>query len=191
MKNGKMIILSGPSGSGKTTISEYLLSKIPKLKFSVSCTTRSIRNNEKHGKDYYFISTNKFISKIKKNQFLEWEEVYPKLFYGTLKSEISRIWNEHKHVLFDVDVKGGLCLQKQYPYDSLSIFIMVNSMEILKRRLFSRNHEELSQINIRLNKAKMEWKYAKLFDIVLLNINLSQTQKKVIKLVYNFTENRG
>ncbi|AWU45914.1 guanylate kinase [Blattabacterium punctulatus] len=191
MKKGKIIILSGPSGSGKTTISQYLLSKIPKLKLSISCTTRTIRNNEKNGKDYYFISTNKFFSKIEKNHFLEWEEVYPNIYYGTLKNEISKIWNKCQHVLFDVDVKGGLSLKKKYPYDTLSIFIMVNSLKILKKRLFLRNYEDLSQINIRLNKAKMEWKYARLFDIILLNLNLNQTKKKVIKLVYNFTKNKS
>ncbi len=188
-----MIILSGPSGSGKTTISHYLLSKFQDLKFSVSCTTRSIRNNEKHGKDYYFISMNTFISKIKKCQFAEWEEVYPKLFYGTLKDEILKIWKSNKHVLFDVDIKGGLSLKKQYPNNSLSIFIMVNSIKILKERLLMRNSEQSeNQINTRLNKAKKENSYAKLFDIVLFNIDLFQTKKKAIQLVSNFiNENRG
>ncbi|ACY40316.1 guanylate kinase [Blattabacterium sp. (Blattella germanica) str. Bge] len=187
MKKGKMIILSGPSGSGKTTISHCLLSKFPDLKFSVSCTTRSIRNNEKHGKDYYFISMNTFISKIKKYQFAEWEEVYPKLFYGTLKKEISKIWKSNKHVLFDVDVKGGLSLKKQYPDNSLSMFIMVNSMKILKERLLMRKSEKsYNQINIRLNKVKKENSYAKLFDFVLLNIDLFQTKRKAIQLVSNF-----
>ncbi|WP_185870284.1 guanylate kinase [Blattabacterium cuenoti] len=186
MKMGKMIILSGPSGCGKTTISHYLLSKIPELKFSISCTTRTIRYHEKHGKDYYFLSKDQFISKIKKYQFAEWEEVYPKLFYGTLKSEILRIWKINKHVLFDVDVKGGLHLKKQYPNNSLSIFIMVHSIEILKKRLFIRNSEKLSKIKIRLNKAKIECNYAKLFDIILPNINLIKAQKEAIKLVSNF-----
>ncbi|WP_185871991.1 guanylate kinase [Blattabacterium cuenoti] len=187
MKKGKMIILSGPSGCGKTTISHYLLSKFSNLKFSVSCTTRSIRNNEKHGKDYYFISMNTFISKIKKYQFLEWEEVYPKLFYGTLKNEILKIWKSNKHVLFDIDVKGGLNLKKKYPNNSLSIFIMVNSMNLLKKRLIKRNSETLkNQINARLNKAKKENNYAKLFDFILFNIDLFQTKKKIIQIVSNF-----
>ncbi|MDR1804734.1 MAG: guanylate kinase [Flavobacteriales bacterium] len=188
MKKGKMIILSGPSGSGKTTISQYLLSKIPELKFSVSCTTRSMRNNEKHGKDYYFLSTKRFISKIKKYQFVEWEEVYPQLFYGTLKNEISKIWNENKHILFDVDVKGGLSLQRKYPYNSLSIFVMVKSMKILKERLFTRNSNNM---NIRLNKAKIEWKYANLFDVILLNVDLLKTKKKAVQLVSNFINKSG
>lgn len=190
MKKGKMIILSGPSGSGKTTISHCLLSKFPELKFSVSCTTRSIRNNEIHGKDYYFLSMNSFISKIKKYQFAEWEEVYPKLFYGTLKNEIFKIWKSNQHVLFDIDVKGGLNLKKQYPYNSLSIFIMVNSINILKERLMTRCNQNLHNndmnINLRLRKAKEENSYAKLFDFILLNINLSQTKKKAIQIVSNF-----
>ncbi|QIK16673.1 guanylate kinase [Blattabacterium sp. DPU] len=188
MKKGKMIILSGPSGSGKTTISHYLLSKFPELKFSISCTTRSIRKNEVHGKDYYFLSTNSFISKIKKYQFVEWEEVYPKLFYGTLKNEIYRIWKSNKHILFDIDVKGGLNLKKQYPNNSLSIFIMVNSIKILKKRLMTRNQKnsDYANLNIRLNKAKEEKNYAKLFDFILLNIDLHQTKKKAIQIVSDF-----
>nr|WP_238784301.1 guanylate kinase [Blattabacterium cuenoti] len=189
MKKGKMIILSGPSGSGKTTISHCLLSKFPELKFSVSCTTRTIRNNEKHGKDYYFLSVNSFISKIKTHQFAEWEEVYPKLFYGTLKNEMFKIWKLNQHILFDIDVKGGLNLKKQYPNNSLSIFIMVNSIKILKTRLFARScYEKINKtnINIRLDKAIKENSYAKLFDFVLFNIDLYQTKKKVIQIVSNF-----
>ncbi|WP_341656653.1 guanylate kinase [Blattabacterium cuenoti] len=189
MKKGKMIILSGPSGSGKTTISHCLLSKFPELKFSVSCTTRSIRKNEKHGKDYYFLSVNSFISKIKTHQFVEWEEVYPNLFYGTLKNEIFKIWKLNKHILFDIDVKGGLNLKKQYPNNSLSIFIMVNSIKILKKRLFTRScYEKHNKINIntRLDKARKENSYAKLFDYVLFNIDLYQTKKKAIQIISNF-----
>ncbi|WP_185848992.1 guanylate kinase [Blattabacterium cuenoti] len=190
MKKGKMIILSGPSGSGKTTISHCLLSKFPELKFSISCTTRLIRDDEKHGKDYYFLPVSSFISKIKKSQFAEWEEVYPKLFYGTLKKEISKIWKSNQHILFDIDVKGGLNLKKQYPNNSLSIFIMVNSINLLKERLLTRCYKNLDKnntnINIRLNKAKEENSYATLFDFVLLNINLSQTKKKAIQIVSNF-----
>ncbi|WP_238785040.1 guanylate kinase [Blattabacterium cuenoti] len=191
MKKGKMIILSGPSGSGKTTISHCLLSTFPELKFSVSCTTRSIRNNEIHGKDYYFLSVNSFISKIKKYQFVEWEEVYPKLFYGTLKNEIFKIWKSNQHVLFDIDVKGGLNLKKKYPNNSLSIFIMVNSVKILKERLIARSYKNSNDnemnLNIRLNKAREENDYAKLFDFVLLNnIDLCQTKRKAIQIVSNF-----
>ncbi|BBA17269.1 guanylate kinase [Blattabacterium cuenoti] len=189
MKKGKMIILSGPSGSGKTTISHCLLSKFTELKFSVSCTTRSIRNNEIHGKDYYFLSVNSFVSKIKKHQFAEWEEVYPKLFYGTLKDEIFKIWKSNKHILVDIDVKGGINLKQQYPNNSLSIFIMVNSIKILKKRLFTRSFFEKNNktnINVRLNKARKENSYAKLFDFILFNIDLYQTKKEAIHIVSNF-----
>ncbi|WP_041178386.1 guanylate kinase [Blattabacterium sp. (Blaberus giganteus)] len=186
MKKGKMIILSGPSGSGKTTISHYLLSKFPELKFSVSCTTRSIRNNEIHGKDYYFLSVNSFIYKIKKCQFAEWEEVYPNLFYGTLKNEISKIWKSNQHILFDIDVKGGLNLKKKYPNNSLSIFVTVNSINILKKRLIARCYKNNTNINTRLNKVQEENSYAKLFDFILFNIDLYQTKKKAIQIVSNF-----
>ncbi|WP_185869381.1 guanylate kinase [Blattabacterium cuenoti] len=188
MKKGKIIILSGPSGSGKTTISHFLLSKIPELKFSVSCTNRIIRKNEKHGKDYYFISLETFITKIKESKFAEWEEVYPKLFYGTLKNEIYNILNSNKHILFDVDIKGALNLKKKYT-NSLSIFITVDSMKILKKRLFYRNSENLHKINIRLNKAKKEMSYAHFFDLILLNTDLFKIKQKVYNLVYNFIYN--
>ena len=186
-KKGKMIILSGPSGAGKTTISHFLLSKFSDLQFSVSCTTRLIRNNEKNGKDYYFIPIDTFISKIKKCEFAEWEEVYPKLFYGTLKKEILKIWKSNKHILFDVDVKGGLNLKKKYPDNSLSIFIMVTSVNILKKRILMRSYKKLDdQINIRLNKAIEENYYAKWFDFILHNADLSQAKKKAIQIIYDF-----
>ncbi|WP_185858302.1 guanylate kinase [Blattabacterium cuenoti] len=194
MKKGKMIILSGSSGTGKTTISHFLLSIFPELKFSVSCTTRSMRNKEKNGIDYYFISTNTFISKIKKHQFIEWEEVYPKLFYGTLRNEIFKIWKSNQHILLDVDVKGGINLKKQYPNNSLSIFLMVDSIQILKKRLFIRNSGRYfneNQINIRLKRVKEENNYAKLFDVVLLNIDLVQTKNKVVQIVSNFITNKN
>ncbi len=136
------------------------------------------------------MSVASFISRIKKYQFAEWEEVYPKLFYGTLKREIYKNWKLKQHVLFDIDVKGGLNLKKQYPNNSLSIFIMVNSINILRKRLITRCYENSDDykknINIRLNKAKEENNYAKLFDFVLLNIDLSQTKKKAIQIVSNF-----
>ncbi|WP_185870833.1 guanylate kinase [Blattabacterium cuenoti] len=189
MKKGKMIILSGPSGSGKSTISNYLLSKIPELKFSTSCTTRNSRNKEIHGKDYYFISIETFIYKIKKLQFAEWEEVYPRIFYGTLKSEIHKNWKNNKHILFDIDVKGGLNLKKQFPHNSLSIFIMVESIEKLRERLILRNSESKEKIDLRLNKAKEEQRYAKKFDFVLLNIDLLEAKKEAMNLVSKFISN--
>ncbi|WP_317168495.1 guanylate kinase [Blattabacterium cuenoti] len=189
MKQGKMIILSGSSGSGKTTISNFLLSKIPLLKFSISCTTRTIRPFEIDKKDYFFLSKNEFINKINNHHFIEWEEVYPQLFYGTLKEEIFRIWNSNYHVLFDVDVKGGINLKTKYPNNSLSIFLMVNSIKTLENRLIKRNSENYYKIYIRLKKAATEWKFSKLFDIVLINLDLSITKEKILKIVSNFIFN--
>ncbi|WP_185855307.1 guanylate kinase [Blattabacterium cuenoti] len=186
MKKEKIIIISGPSGSGKTTISHFLLSKIPDLELSISCTTRKKRNYEKHGKDYYFISIKTFFSKIKTYQFIEWEEVYKQQFYGTLKSEIYRIWNKKKIILFDVDVKGSLNIKKQYPNNSLSIFIMVKSINILKNRLFKRKYENSYNIDIRLKKAKQENNFSHLFDSVLLNDDILKTKMKIVKLIESF-----
>ncbi|WP_238785387.1 guanylate kinase [Blattabacterium cuenoti] len=189
LKQGKMIILSGSSGSGKTTISNFLLSTIPSLQFSISCTTRPIRPCEIHKKDYFFLSNNEFINKINNHHFIEWEEVYPKLFYGTLKQEILRIWNSNYHVLFDVDVKGAINLKTKYPHNSLSIFLMVNSIKILENRLINRNSENYYKIYIRLKKAKIEYNLSKFFDIVLMNLDLFITKQKIFKIVSNFLFN--
>ncbi len=185
MKNGKIIILSGPSGSGKTTISKYLLSKNFNIRLSISCTTRKIRKYEKNGKDYYFISNKDFFYKIKTYQFLEWEEVYKNLYYGTLKSEISKIWQSKKHILFDIDVKGGINIKKIYPNNSISIFIFVSNKE-LKKRLINRKSENLNKIDIRLNKAKKENKFSHLFDYILFNKNLKKSKKIVTNLISKF-----
>lgn len=186
---GKIIILSGSSGSGKTTISNYLLSIIPNLELSISCTTRKIRNNEKNGKDYYFISNEDFLYKIKKKKFLEWEEVYKNFFYGTLKNEISRIWRKNKHILFDVDVKGGINIKKKYPKNSLSIFISVSSENILKKRLIKRNSENINKINIRVKKYREETNKSNLFDFIFINNNnddLKKIKTKIKKLILDF-----
>ncbi|WP_317167084.1 guanylate kinase [Blattabacterium cuenoti] len=188
MKKEKIVILSGPSGCGKTTISRFLLSKISNLKLSISCTTRKIRINEKHGKDYFFISKNIFLSKIKKYHFIEWEEVYKNIFYGTLKSELIKIWKNNNNILFDVDVKGGINLKKLFYKNSISIFIFVKSENILKKRLIKRNSENIEKINIRLKKLKEENNHAYLFDFIINNKNLKKTKKKILKLVRNFIE---
>ncbi|WP_185864818.1 guanylate kinase [Blattabacterium cuenoti] len=186
MKKRKVIILSGSSGSGKTTISQYLLSKISNLKLSISCTTRTIRKNEKNGKDYYFISKKNFFYKIKKYQFIEWEEVYDNSFYGTLKNELYKIWREGKHVLFDVDVKGGLKLKRIFKKNSLSIFISVISKKILEERLINRESENMEKIKIRLKRAEKENIYSDLFDFIIENNDLKTTKNKILKIVYNF-----
>ncbi|WP_317167285.1 guanylate kinase [Blattabacterium cuenoti] len=189
IKQSKIIILSGPSGSGKTTISNYLISKIPNLKLSISCTTRKIRKNEKNGKDYFFISKKIFKSKIKKNQFLEWEEVYNNIFYGTLKNEINNLLKKKKYILFDIDVKGSINLKKLYKNESISIFILTNSKKILKNRLINRKLNNYKEIKIRLEKVKKENNYSNLFDFIILNEKLEKTKNKIFNIVYNFIKN--
>ncbi|XCI75854.1 MAG: guanylate kinase [Flavobacteriales bacterium] len=183
---GKIIIFSAPSGSGKTTIVHHLLTVFPTLAFSVSCTTRPARPHEKEGKDYYFISSESFQSKIQKGEFAEWEEVYLGVFYGTLKSEIQRLWATSHHVLFDIDVKGGLNLKKQYPRRALAIFVQPPSLVELQQRLRSRQTESPAAIAIRLDKAKYEWSYAAQFDGVLVNDNLQQAQRQAARWVAAF-----
>ena len=146
---GKLLIVSAPSGAGKTTIVKELLKVIPNLKFSVSATSRSKRNNETEGKDYYYLSVSEFKNKIKNDEFLEWEEVYKNQFYGTLKSEVERIWHDGNHVVFDVDVQGGLNIKKKHKKKSLSIFIMPPSLEILEYRLKSRQTESKKTLKAR------------------------------------------
>ncbi|WP_185868306.1 guanylate kinase [Blattabacterium cuenoti] len=186
MKKGKIIILSGPSGSGKTTISNFLRSKISCLELSISCTTRKKRKHEIHGIDYYFLSRKNFFSKINKCQFLEWEEVYQKQFYGTLKSELHRIWKNNKIVLFDIDVKGGLNIKKQYPNHSYSIFLMVQSIDILKSRLIDRKDENMEKIKMRLKRVEYENNFSHLFDVIVSNNNLLETQKHMLILIKQF-----
>ena len=150
---GKLIIFSAPSGSGKTTIVKHLLRKIPGLNFSVSATSREPRAGESDGKDYYFLSEAAFRNKIRNNEFLEWEEVYPGIFYGTMKSEVERIRNEGKHVVFDVDVVGGLNIKKYYGDEALAVFIRPPSVEELRKRLQTRSTEPEEKINMRVTKA--------------------------------------
>ncbi|WP_317167104.1 guanylate kinase [Blattabacterium cuenoti] len=189
MKQGKIIILSGPSGSGKTTISNYLISKISNLKLSISCTTRKIRINEKNGKDYHFISKKIFKSKILKHQFIEWEEVYKNIFYGTLKDEINHICKIKKNILFDVDVKGSINLKKLYKKQSISIFILTNTKKELEKRLINRKSDDYEKIKIRLKKVEEENNYANFFDFIILNKNLEKTKNKIFKIVSNFIKN--
>ncbi len=153
--NGKLVIISAPSGAGKTTIVNHLLRKYPDLEFSVSATTRKPRGKETDGKEYYFISVNDFKSRIKKGDFAEWEEVYEDQFYGTLKSEIERIWSHKRHVVFDVDVKGGISLKNIYGHQAISIFIMPPSVRELEKRLIRRATDDMEKIKIRIRK---RWK---------------------------------
>ncbi|RMG75925.1 MAG: guanylate kinase [Bacteroidetes bacterium] len=185
-KKGKCIIISAPSGAGKTTIVHHLLKIFPELEFSVSATSRPRRANEQNGKDYYFLSPEEFKKRIENNEFIEWEEVYPNQYYGTLKSEIERIWNEGKHVIFDVDVVGGLNLKKIFKDRALAIFIMPPSMEVLEERLRQRKTEAEEKIKMRLNKAKEEIAKAKEFDKIVVNDNLSHAVADAEKFIRNF-----
>ncbi len=185
-ETGKLIIFSAPSGSGKTTIVHYLLDQGLPLEFSISACTRESRENEKDGRDYYFISVNEFKNKIKNKEFVEWEEVYPGKFYGTLKSELERIWNAGNHVVFDVDVTGGLNLKKQYGSSALAIFVMAPTLEELEKRLIDRGTDSNAQIQTRLKKARREITFAKSFDFILINDDLDKSERKAFEVVNEF-----
>ncbi|PID89441.1 MAG: guanylate kinase [Bacteroidia bacterium] len=186
MGKGKILIFSAPSGAGKTTIVQNLIKFADCYEFSISATSRQKRPDEIHGKDYYFISADEFRDKIDKNEFVEWEEVYEKTFYGTLKSEIERIRNKNKHIVFDVDVKGGLNIKKQFPDESLSIFIMPPSIEELERRLIARGTETETSLQKRIAKAKYELSFAQQFDERIVNDNLKTAIAEVKQRVHKF-----
>jgi len=184
--NGKAIIFSAPSGAGKTTIvKEVLKTDIP-LKFSISACSRSERYGEENGKDYHFLNVKEFKQKIDRNEFIEWEEVYKNNYYGTLKSEIDRIWKSENHVIFDVDVIGGLSLKKYFGENALSIFINPPSIEILFDRLNQRGTDNESSIKERMYKAKTELTYKNQFDMVIANDNLNFAVQKTIKIIKSF-----
>lgn len=183
---GKLIVISAPSGAGKTSIVHFLLEQIDVLSFSVSACSRLRRNNETDGIDYHFLAAEQFKKEIKENAFLEWEEVYENQYYGTLKSELERIWNEGKCVIFDVDVEGGLNIKKQYTTECLSIFIMPPSLAVLKERLKSRGSESAESLQKRLTKAKREIAKSVEFDKVILNDNFEEACKKSMGVIQTF-----
>jgi guanylate kinase len=184
---GKALIFSAPSGSGKTTIVKHLLNTNTDLGFSISASTRDKRGRvEEHGKDYYFLSPEEFKDKIVNHEFIEWEEVYAGNFYGTLKSEIQRIWSEGKNVIFDVDVKGGISLKNYFGDKSLAIFVKVPSLEVLKQRLNNRSTESADSISQRLFKAKFEMTFQDEFDVVLVNENLKDSLEEAQYLYDEF-----
>lgn len=187
MQNGKAIIFSAPSGSGKTTIVKHLLSKFPELEFSISASTRDKRGRaETNGKDYYFLSPEEFKSKIDSNEFVEWEEVYEGNFYGTLKSEVERIWAKGHHVIFDVDVKGGLNLKNHFVDRGLAVFVKVTDIDVLSERLKDRGTEDEESLSRRLFKAKFEMSFENKFDTVLINEDLDESFVNAEKLISDF-----
>ncbi len=183
---GKLVIFSAPSGAGKTTIVRALLKDIPNLKFSVSAASRPKRPNEIDGKDYYFIPVEEFRRKIENDEFLEWEEVYENNFYGTLKSEVDRIWKSGNHVIFDVDVVGGLNIKKYYGERALAIFVMPPSVEELEKRLRNRSTESETDMKRRIEKARYEMTFASQFDEVIVNDNLEKAVSEAKRLVTAF-----
>ena len=184
---GKLFVFSAPSGSGKTTIVKHLLKQDKLgLEFSVSATSREPRGEEKDGKDYYFISVKDFKNKIKNDEFLEWEEVYRDNFYGTLKSEIDRIWAKGKHVIFDIDVVGGLRIKKKFPEQTLAVFVKPPSVDELKIRLKKRSTESEEKINMRIAKASIEMATAPQFDSIIKNYDLETALLEAENLVEDF-----
>ncbi len=184
---GKLLIFSAPSGSGKTTIVRHLLEQ-PQLNlaFSVSATSRPRRGKEKNGEHYYFMSISQFKQHIKNDDFLEWEEVYRDNFYGTLKSEVERLWAEGKNVIFDIDVSGGLRIKKKYPKETLAVFVKPPSVDELKIRLKKRSTESDDKINMRIAKASVELATAPQFDVVIKNYDLDIALNEATELVANF-----
>jgi len=184
--SGKLIILSAPSGAGKTTIVKHLIQQDMNLEFSISACNREKRKREIHGKDYYFLTVNEFKAKISDNEFIEWEEVYKNQYYGTLKSEVDRIWENGNTVIFDVDVMGGINIKKQFKNKALAIFVMPPSLKELKKRLKNRSSEPEDVIKKRIEKAEKELTYFNRFDKIILNKNLKDTFEEVEKIVKEF-----
>jgi guanylate kinase len=182
----KIIIITAPSGAGKTSITRHLLNNFPQLAFSISAATREARSYEKHGVDYYFIPLNDFKQKIQHNEFVEWEMVYEGKYYGTLKSELQRIWDNHQCPLLDIDVKGAIHVQQQYPDTSLSIFIEPPSVDELKRRLESRGTETPESLQARVNKASYEISFKEHFNKSIVNDDLERACAKAEQMVKEF-----
>ncbi|NQX92387.1 MAG: guanylate kinase [Flavobacteriales bacterium] len=185
---GKCIIFSAPSGAGKTTIVRHLLEELPSLEFSISATSRAPRKIEREGKDYHYLSVAEFLEKVEQNAFIEWEEVYKDQYYGTLKSEIERIWEEGKHVIFDVDVDGGINLKRYFGEQALAVFVQPPSIEHLRKRLEGRSTETPESIERRIGKADYELGQAKHFDKVLVNDVLDVAKVDAMVMVKDFLE---
>ncbi|HEY3389569.1 MAG TPA: guanylate kinase [Prolixibacteraceae bacterium] len=188
MKEGKLVIFSAPSGAGKTTIVKHLLSRNFNFGFSISATTRKPRGQEQNGKDYYFLSVEEFREKINHEEFLEWEEVYPGCFYGTLKSEVDRICKNGQNILFDVDVVGGSNIKKYYGEKALAVFIQPPSIKELENRLLARSTDCIEVIKERIAKAEHELTYVHLFDIIIINDRLDVALQEAEEKVGEFLE---
>lgn len=182
----KILIITAPSGAGKTSITRYLLEELPQLAFSVSAATRKARSNEREGGDYYFMSVEDFQHKIREQEFVEWEMVYEGKYYGTLKSELIRIWNNGQVPVLDIDVKGAIHVQQQFPDTTLSIFIEPPSVDELKRRLESRGTETVESLQARVNKASYEISFKHHFHQIIINAELSKARKEAFDIVRDF-----
>ncbi len=187
-RQGKVIIFSAPSGSGKSTIVNHLIKKYPQLEFSISATCRAPRGEEKHGKEYYFLSQEDFAQRVRNDEFIEWEEVYAGTSYGTLKSEIERIWDKGHIIVFDVDVKGGVNLKKIFGEHALSIFVMPPSIDELRHRLVKRGTDSAETIEKRVAKAAEELEYAPKFDRIIVNDELTVALAEAEDVVGKFIE---
>ncbi|MBU2652081.1 MAG: guanylate kinase [Bacteroidetes bacterium] len=185
---GRVVIISAPSGAGKSTIIREVMASGFPLEFSVSACSRTMRPGEENGKDYWFLTSDEFREKIEKNEFLEWEEVYKDHYYGTLRSELERIWSKGHHVLIEADVYGGLNIKTQYPDRSMSIFIMPPSVDELRERLIRRSTDEIGSINTRVEKAMEEISLAEKFDVIIVNENINQAVEETKRVIKAFLE---
>ncbi len=186
----RMIIISAPSGAGKTTLVKHLLGERHDLEFSVSACSRAKRDDEEDGRDYYFLTQEEFRNKIENNEFIEWEEVYPGSFYGTLRSEVYRIWNAGRHVIFDVDVIGGLNIKKQFTNKALAVFIQPPSVEVLEQRIRKRQSDSEEKIQERVKKAAWEMTFANGFDKIIVNNEISIAKTELLNLVNGFIDHQ-
>jgi len=184
--NGKLVIFSAPSGAGKSTLVNYLLPQFPQLSFSISATSRAPRGQEEHGKDYYFLSSQEFKARVAQGELLEWEEVYAGTYYGTLRTEVERIWSEGKVVVFDIDVVGALNLKKQFGNRALALFVQAPSVEILEQRLRGRGTDSEEKIQQRVAKATIEMARAPEFDKVVVNDDLNTAKAEALAILKDF-----
>jgi len=187
-QQGKLVIFSAPSGAGKSTLVNYLLPQFPQLYFSISATSREPRGQEIHGKDYYFLSSEEFKARVAQDELLEWEEVYAGTYYGTLKSEVQRIWSEGGVVVFDIDVVGALNLKKQFGERALALFVQAPSTEVLEKRLRGRGTDSEEKISERIDKAAQEMSRAPEFDKVVVNDDLETAKAESVAILRAFLE---